>query len=51
MLTAVGEGEALGSAAAWMAADLNQRDDLFPDVLPAVEYALADQERVHADSA
>jgi 1,4-alpha-glucan branching enzyme len=51
MLTAVGEGEALGSAAAWMATELAERDDLFPDVLPAVEYALADQERVLPNSA
>ncbi len=42
MLTAVGEGEALGGAAAWMADDLAARDDVFPDVLPAIEAALAD---------
>ncbi len=51
VLTAVGEGEGLGSAAVWMADELAQRDDVFPDVLPAIQYALADQERVNADQA
>ena len=45
-----GEGDAVGSAAAWMATELAERDDPFPDVLPAVEYALSDQERVDSDS-
>jgi len=51
MLTAAGDGEALGAAAVRAADELAARDDLFPDVLPALELALADEQRVIADPA
>jgi len=51
MLTAAGDGEALGAAAVRATDELAARDDLFPEVLPALERALADEQRVTADEA
>jgi 1,4-alpha-glucan branching enzyme len=49
MLTAAGDGEVLGAAAVRAADELAVGDDLFPDILPALEQALADEPRVTAD--
>ena len=51
VLAAAGDGEALGSAAARVAEELAGRDDLFPDILPAVEQALADPSPTPTDDA
>lgn len=51
LLAAAGDGEALGGAALRAADEFAVRDDLFPDVLPALEQALADDRRVTADQA
>jgi len=49
MLTAAGDGEVLGAAAVRAADELAVGDDPFPDILPALEQALADEPRVTAD--
>ncbi len=51
LLAAAGDGEALGAAAVRDADEIAARDDPFPDVLPALEQALADERRVTADPA